>query len=196
MLGRTHLASPSLDPPHSSPSSSLSLSLSRSMLAQRALRLTVPRSTRFYPLTTLSPSLSHSHSLSESFSSLSPKTIGVLPPTEIGEGRRERTRSEEAAVEPQAEVRGRGTTSTASAPPTPTTGRSTQRLFPSSVPAVRLQGRDGPVVLTVTSGKGGVGKTTSAASIGLGLAQRGVRVLLIDFDVRSEPHANALLVSL
>ena len=38
-------------------------------------------------------------------------------------------------------------------------------------------------VVVVTSGKGGVGKTTSAASIGYGLAQRGHKTCLIDFDI-------------
>ena len=38
-------------------------------------------------------------------------------------------------------------------------------------------------IIVVTSGKGGVGKTTSSAAIGTGLAQRGNKVVLIDFDV-------------
>src|SRR5215212_9312881 len=38
-------------------------------------------------------------------------------------------------------------------------------------------------VLVVTSGKGGVGKTTSSASIGAALAQSGQTVVLVDFDV-------------
>src|SRR5213080_2940505 len=38
-------------------------------------------------------------------------------------------------------------------------------------------------VLVVTSGKGGVGKTTSTAALGAALAQRGDRVVVIDFDV-------------
>src|SRR6202158_253756 len=38
-------------------------------------------------------------------------------------------------------------------------------------------------VLVVTSGKGGVGKTTSAAALGAALAQAGQSVVLIDFDV-------------
>lgn len=37
--------------------------------------------------------------------------------------------------------------------------------------------------IVVTSGKGGVGKTTSTAAIGAGLALRGYRTVLIDFDV-------------
>lgn len=37
--------------------------------------------------------------------------------------------------------------------------------------------------IVVTSGKGGVGKTTSAASIAVGLAMRGNKVAVIDFDV-------------
>jgi septum site-determining protein MinD len=38
-------------------------------------------------------------------------------------------------------------------------------------------------VITVTSGKGGVGKTTAAANIGVALAQRGRRVAIIDADI-------------
>lgn len=38
-------------------------------------------------------------------------------------------------------------------------------------------------VVVMTSGKGGVGKTTSAAAFGAGLAQRGYRTVVIDFDV-------------
>jgi len=38
-------------------------------------------------------------------------------------------------------------------------------------------------IIVVTSGKGGVGKTTSSASIAIGLARRGHRVAVIDFDV-------------
>ncbi|OQR83748.1 septum site-determining protein minD [Achlya hypogyna] len=38
-------------------------------------------------------------------------------------------------------------------------------------------------VVVVTSGKGGVGKTTCSASIGYGLAQKGFRTCLIDFDI-------------
>src|SRR6187401_916244 len=38
-------------------------------------------------------------------------------------------------------------------------------------------------VLVVTSGKGGVGKTTSTAALGAALAQSGQSVVVIDFDV-------------
>ena len=38
-------------------------------------------------------------------------------------------------------------------------------------------------VLVVTSGKGGVGKTTSSAAIGTGLALRGHKTVIVDFDV-------------
>ena len=37
-------------------------------------------------------------------------------------------------------------------------------------------------VIVVTSGKGGVGKTTTTANLGVGLAQRGKHVVLIDTD--------------
>jgi septum site-determining protein MinD len=37
--------------------------------------------------------------------------------------------------------------------------------------------------IVVTSGKGGVGKTTSTAAIGAGLAMRGYKTVVIDFDV-------------
>jgi len=38
-------------------------------------------------------------------------------------------------------------------------------------------------VLVVTSGKGGVGKTTSTAALGVALAQTGQKVAVVDFDV-------------
>src|SRR3974390_1502441 len=38
-------------------------------------------------------------------------------------------------------------------------------------------------VLVVTSGKGGVGKTTSTAAIGAALAQTGESVVVVDFDL-------------
>ena len=38
-------------------------------------------------------------------------------------------------------------------------------------------------VVVVTSGKGGVGKTTTSAAFAAGLAQRGHRTVVIDFDV-------------
>jgi septum site-determining protein MinD len=38
-------------------------------------------------------------------------------------------------------------------------------------------------VLVVTSGKGGVGKTTSTAALGAALAQQGKNVVVVDFDV-------------
>ena len=38
-------------------------------------------------------------------------------------------------------------------------------------------------VVVVTSGKGGVGKTTSSASFATGLALRGHRTAVVDFDV-------------
>ena len=37
-------------------------------------------------------------------------------------------------------------------------------------------------IIVITSGKGGVGKTTTTANIGVGLAMRGNKVALIDTD--------------
>lgn len=38
-------------------------------------------------------------------------------------------------------------------------------------------------IIVVTSGKGGVGKTTSSAAIATGLAQKGQKTVVIDFDI-------------
>ena len=38
-------------------------------------------------------------------------------------------------------------------------------------------------VIVVTSGKGGVGKTTTTANVGTGLAAAGKKVVLIDTDI-------------
>lgn len=38
-------------------------------------------------------------------------------------------------------------------------------------------------VIVVTSGKGGVGKTTTSANISMGLALRGYKVAVVDFDI-------------
>lgn len=38
-------------------------------------------------------------------------------------------------------------------------------------------------VITITSGKGGVGKSTTTANVAVGLAQSGKRVVAIDFDI-------------
>ena len=48
---------------------------------------------------------------------------------------------------------------------------------PSQVP--ETQGR----VVVVSSGKGGVGKTTAAASFSYGLAKRGLKTVVVDFDI-------------
>ena len=38
-------------------------------------------------------------------------------------------------------------------------------------------------VLVITSGKGGVGKTTTTAALGAALAKTGQNVVVVDFDV-------------
>ncbi len=38
-------------------------------------------------------------------------------------------------------------------------------------------------VIVITSGKGGVGKTTASANIGTGLARMGYKVAMIDTDI-------------
>src|SRR5436190_7242998 len=38
-------------------------------------------------------------------------------------------------------------------------------------------------IIVITSGKGGVGKTTTSASIAVGLAERGFKTVVIDFDI-------------
>jgi len=38
-------------------------------------------------------------------------------------------------------------------------------------------------IIVVTSGKGGVGKTTSSAAIGTGLALAGHKTVIVDFDI-------------
>jgi septum site-determining protein MinD len=56
-----------------------------------------------------------------------------------------------------------------------------QVTVPSSPakPAPKTRGR----AIVITSGKGGVGKTTTTANLGVALAARGARVVLIDADV-------------
>lgn len=38
-------------------------------------------------------------------------------------------------------------------------------------------------VIVITSGKGGVGKTTTTANLGTGLAQMGYKVVVVDADI-------------
>ena len=52
---------------------------------------------------------------------------------------------------------------------------STEKQFSSE--------QQGSKVIVVTSGKGGVGKTTTTANVGTGLATLGKKVCLIDTDI-------------
>ncbi len=63
-------------------------------------------------------------------------------------------------------------------------GSVLQRTSHASVmtTGTRSIGSDSRVVC-ITSGKGGVGKTTTAASIGMGLALKGKKTCVIDFDI-------------
>lgn len=67
--------------------------------------------------------------------------------------------------------------SVAIAPPRPA-----DRARASDAPAARKEARTTEIIV-VTSGKGGVGKTTTSASLACGLARRGKRVAVIDFDI-------------
>ena len=52
-------------------------------------------------------------------------------------------------------------------------------------------------VIVITSGKGGVGKTTTTANIGTGLAQLNKKVVMIDTDIGLRNHllrCNSILV--
>ena len=47
----------------------------------------------------------------------------------------------------------------------------------------QFQSPHSPQVIVITSGKGGVGKTTSSAAISAGLALAGHKTVVIDFDI-------------
>jgi len=74
----------------------------------------------------------------------------------------------------------------------PAVGRVDVRIAPHDRPPLKLGqiGLEAKSVIAVGSGKGGVGKSTIAASIAIGLARAGSRVGLLDADVYgpSVPH--------
>src|SRR5690606_21646614 len=49
-------------------------------------------------------------------------------------------------------------------------------------PQASTEGGDGVVILVVANPKGGVGKSTTAAALSVGLRRRGVRILAVDLD--------------
>ena len=49
-----------------------------------------------------------------------------------------------------------------------------------------------PLVFSVTSGKGGVGKTNISVNLALTLAARGKRVLLCDFDPQASGSGHGM----
>jgi len=57
-----------------------------------------------------------------------------------------------------------------------------ERARAADGPAARKAAKTAEIIV-VTSGKGGVGKTTTSASLACGLARRGKRVAVIDFDI-------------
>jgi septum site-determining protein MinD len=60
-----------------------------------------------------------------------------------------------------------------------TSTSTSENSTPSAMQPVQSKGR----VIVVTSGKGGVGKTTTTANVGMGLAQLGHKVILVDTDI-------------
>ena len=58
-----------------------------------------------------------------------------------------------------------------------------RRLDDSPAQASQQQQQQRGRIVCVTSGKGGVGKTTAAASFSMGLAQRGHKTCVVDFDI-------------
>src|ERR1700729_1610723 len=62
--------------------------------------------------------------------------------------------------------------------------QSTDPVVPSeaSEPLEEARGKLGRAIV-LTSGKGGVGKTTTTANLGTALASRGAKVVLVDADV-------------
>lgn len=68
---------------------------------------------------------------------------------------------------------------------TPATSELVVEPTPEDTPSITYTTQNGQPgrVIVVTSGKGGVGKTTTTANIGTGLAQLGYKVVLVDTDI-------------
>ena len=47
-------------------------------------------------------------------------------------------------------------------------------------------------IISVANHKGGVGKTTTVASVGVGLARKGFKVLLVDLDAQANLTSSLL----
>lgn len=66
----------------------------------------------------------------------------------------------------------------------PVSSVTRRREMPLTLTSTQRRERAAPLrVIAVTSGKGGVGKSNIVANLGLALAQRGLKVLLIDADL-------------
>jgi len=82
-------------------------------------------------------------------------------------------------VKPQAETRVKPQAETRVKPQAETRGFVTHDQAAANLNGERILTE----IIVVTSGKGGVGKTTTSASIACGLARQGKKVAVIDFDV-------------
>ncbi|HQY63000.1 MAG TPA: ParA family protein [Polyangiaceae bacterium] len=87
-----------------------------------------------------------------------------------------------AALVPPIEPAAPAAPTTTVPPPPPSTRRLGVKATSSAAASRALAPFDGPRRLAIFNHKGGTGKTTTTVSIAAGLAERGLRVLLVDTD--------------